>query len=745
MRRTRRIFVMTATATAALAAAATAASANVQVGSSAWEWGSPRPQGNTLHATDFRGLTGYAVGDFGTLLKSADGGATWTGLQTGTFTNLSAVQAVDADTVIAGGGCVARRSDDGGVTFKRIAFAPVENTCREPLAALSFPLEQTGFLALHDGTVLLTTDGGTAFAQKSAIPGTSAARGTDVPTALWFTSATTGTATTNGGKIFQTVDAGNSWKLVKDAGRAVLDVTFVDALNGYAVGAGGLFLRTVDGGATWDAKASGPVRTLTKVRCSTDLQCVISTAEGDVLVRTTDGGDTVAHLTPSTDKMLAASFASPTRLVAAGQNGTTVISDDAGTTFAPVGGRLTGVFSTLRAGQASGSAFAAGNDGALAKTVDGGRTWTRANVATSENVIDVAFPTVTIGYALDGTGGLFRTADGGETWKTLDTGTTATPAAVVATSADDVLLVGPLGLRRSTDGGGTFDAVTSKAIRNLTLSGVTRSGSALVTWGATNLALSTDDGATWKTVHRPGPLTRVRGKRVNRLQVSSAVFLDARSGFIRDGGGRLWKTLNGGRTWTDLPGVGNSVYRGIRFSSKSTGYLIGASGFGDVQQAGVIYRTTDAGRTFAPQIVAPQAISGLAAPGGATDYLMAGDGSLFATTKGGVSGAPSALTITSPRTRYAKRAKITVSGRLSPATGAERVTVSWRPPGSAGWRVVTVKAAANGAFTTSWTVTPGTNTFVAQWAGDFDSAGDGSTPLKVVVSKPKPAKKKTRK
>lgn len=742
MRSTRTTITVAVAAAGLAAAAAAPAGANVQVGSSAWEWGNPQPQGNTLRATDFRGATGYAVGDFGTLLKSSDGGLTWAGLQTGTFTNLTEVQAVDDTTLVAGGGCVARRSDDGGRTFSRIAFTPVENSCKEPLAALSFPQKTVGFLALADGTVLQTADGGTAFAQKSAIPGTRAPGGRDTPTALWFTSPTTGFAATTGGKIFSTVDAGNSWKLVSDTNRAVRDVTFFDATTGYAVGDGGLFLRTTDSGVTWTPKDLGVARNYTGVRCSTALQCVVSTAEGDVVVRTTDGGDTANALTPSTDKILAASFASATRLVAAGERGTTVVSDDAGTTFAPIGGRLTGTFSRLRAGLQPGTAFAPGADGALGKTTDGGRTWTRANVATSEDVLDVAFPTATVGYALDVQGGLFRTADGGATWKTLDTGTTARPNAVVATSPDTVLVLGPTGVRRSTDGGNVFDAVRSDAVARTALTDAERAGSAVVAWGRQDIVRTTDGGRTWTAIRKPGTYKRVKGKLRNRLIVGRVDFVDQRVGYVQDGTSRLWRTANGGRTWTELPGTGTNRFDGLQFSSATSGYLVAQGGFGDVPSAGILYRTTDGGKTFAPQVVSPTVIgpTGLVAPGGGSDYLLAGVADLFATTKGGVSGAASTLSITTKQKRYTKVTKITVTGKLTPATGTERVTVSRRPEGSARWIAQTVKVAANGAFTTSWTVTRGANLFVAQWAGDFDSAGDGSPLLNVVVS----AKKKKR-
>ena len=60
------------------------AEASVLVGHSGWFWANPLPQGNTLRALDFAGERGYAVGDFGTVLRSGDAGGSWTGLTTGT-------------------------------------------------------------------------------------------------------------------------------------------------------------------------------------------------------------------------------------------------------------------------------------------------------------------------------------------------------------------------------------------------------------------------------------------------------------------------------------------------------------------------------------------------------------------------------------------------------------------------------------------------------------------------------------
>ena len=183
--------------------------------------------------------------------------------------------------------------------------------------------------------------------------------------------------------------------------------------------------------------------------------------------------------------------------------------------------------------------------------------------------------------------------------------------------------------------------------------------------------------------------------------------------------------------------MGTDQAYGIAFSSKTKGYLV-IDRFGDVtQRSGFLLKTTDGGGTWHPQFVVSTPIlgAGIAATSGATDYLLGGQSSFLFTTTSGEAGKASTLTATTKRKKLSKPAGITVTGRLSPAAGNERVTVSYLPPGSGRWQHQTVKTAANGSYTTSWRVRRGSNRFVAQWAGDFRSKGDGSGVLTVKVGK----------
>ena len=548
-------------------------------------------------------------------------------------------------------------------------------------------------------------------------------------TSIAFVGPATGYAAMSDGKLYATTDEGVSWKLVADTrDRPLSDIEFVDSQHGFAVGAKQILVRTDDGGASWiarDLQAEG--RDLDEIDCATPLLCIVTTAKGDQLVRTADAGESSTLVSASTDPIFAAAFASDTLVSAAGANGATVVSDDAGANFGAVGARLSGRYFDIEAGGQPGTAYAPGADGALAVTTDGGVTWARGNVATSEDVLDVSFPSGEIGYALDSAGGVFRTQSGGRAWSALDARAGTPPKAIAAPAAETVLTIGPRGMRRSTDGGESFKRL-SGAVANASLDAVDRAGDAIFAYGARDVFRSLDGGAGWTRVKLPG-----RRKRFAGLAVDMLDFVDAKRGFVldeRDNG--LWRTSDAGRTYRRLDGVGASVVDGMAFSSATAGYLV-VTRFGDAtDEAGYLLRTTDGGATWRPQFVVSKPIGGVATSGEATDYLLGGESDMLTTTTGGDAGTASSLKLTTPRRSLKRPGRIKVSGRLTPASGFERVTVSHVRQGRY-WDHTTVKAAANGSFSTSWRVRKGVHGFIAQWAGDFKSFGAGSRVLTVKV------------
>jgi hypothetical protein len=89
----------------------------------------------------------------------------------------------------------------------------------------------------------------------------------------------------------------------------------------------------------------------------------------------------------------------------------------------------------------------------------------------------------------------------------------------------------------------------------------------------------------------------------------------------------------------------------------------------------------DGGATSRPEFVVPTPIAahGVATSGGASDYLLAGDSNLLSTTTGGDAGEASALTLSTPKRTFERARRITITGKLAPASGFEHVTISRQP------------------------------------------------------------------
>ena len=158
-------------------------------------------------------LTGYAVGQSGTILKTANGGATWDTLTSGTTRWLWSVH---------------------------------------------FPVDaSTGYVVGSFGTILKTTNGGANWVSQTS--GTTA----NLYSVHFPVDALTGYAVGESGTILKTTNGGANWVSQTSGTTANLySVHFpVDALTGYAVGGNGTILKTTDGGIGVEENRQGDKET----------------------------------------------------------------------------------------------------------------------------------------------------------------------------------------------------------------------------------------------------------------------------------------------------------------------------------------------------------------------------------------------------------------------------------------------------------------------------------------------------
>ena len=200
----------------------------------------------TLYGCDYvSGDTFVAVGTAGTVVRSNDGGLTWTATVTGVSSRLEDV------TILAGG---------------------------------------TGWAAGASGVILFTTDGGASWsAQTSGV--TEAFR--DIAALDELTAVAVGDA----GRIVRTVNGGLTWNTVTSGtSNALAGVYFIGPV-GWAVGASGTILKTTDSGLNWSAMTSGTSANLKDVAfLDTNTGWAVGT-DSEIIV-TGNGGTSWTSQTP---------------------------------------------------------------------------------------------------------------------------------------------------------------------------------------------------------------------------------------------------------------------------------------------------------------------------------------------------------------------------------------------------------------------------------------------------------------
>jgi photosystem II stability/assembly factor-like uncharacterized protein len=203
--------------------------------------------------------------------------------------------------------------------------------------------------------------------------------------------------------------------------------------------------------------------------------------------------------------VLAATHAG-TRMVAVGEHGVVLLSDDEGATWrqaqaVPTQALLTDVsFADAQNG------WAAGHDGVILHTGDGGEHWAlqREDKASDKPLMSIRFSDVSHGLAVGLFGLALRTEDGGATWVPFD---------LIPGSGDDKHLYAIFGdasalciaaeagaIYRSTDAGTTWALVQTSNIGSFWTGAALADGTLLAAGQRGHVFASHDHGASWAEV-----------------------------------------------------------------------------------------------------------------------------------------------------------------------------------------------------------------------------------------------------
>lgn len=191
--------------------------------------------------------------------------------------------------------------------------------------------------------------------------------------------------------------------------------------------------------------------------------------------------------------------------------------------------------------------FSGGNNGYLAKTTDGGVTWSTKTSGTTSNVVKVQFANANVGYILLQNKTMIKTVDGGETWSTA-----------IATNVLDISVVSPTTLYicnndghliKSNDGGINFTTINNTSSRN-NIQFISEN----IGFGGSNpIERTTDGGLTWTSIGDCDSRIKDFG-----FQNGLFHFVNENVGF-KVALNNVYKTVNGGLTYELLANVSHYV------------------------------------------------------------------------------------------------------------------------------------------------------------------------------------------
>lgn len=259
--------------------------------------------------------------------------------------------------------------------------------------------------------------------------------------------------------------------------------------------------------------------------------------------------------------------------------------------------------------------WAAGDDGVVAKTTDGGKRW-EAVGQVADDVLAFACTSADKAWLGTADGFIWRTTDGGLTWDDQTVGEGDVNGIYfldgergwAVTSAGDVY--------GTTDGGDFWRRMTTVGawLRGVAFSDA---NNGLICGSSGYIARTTDGGAMWQKVG-PAP----------NLKLETVAYRTATEAYVVGDGGTALRSADGGSSWARVNlNAGEPYLRGVDFTG-NTGYIAGS--------VGGFWRTDD-GTSWQKKAVPKYVLYSVTAAPPEGVWCGAGGGALLHSPDGGAS------------------------------------------------------------------------------------------------------------
>lgn len=477
---------------------------------------------------EFLGNTGFIVGVDGLVIKTTDGGVTWSTLDTGIANDLNSISFIDGNTLVLGGENSIQITTDGGSTWQ--SMDTTLPGYQETMLTSYFQSIMIGHSVGSSGRIYKTTDGGTSWTTTQPV-------GAFRPTVgvIQFISETLGYASGKSMELYRTTDAGDTWTEVNTgiAYDSYYAIYFIDENNGYIAGEYGLIQKTTDAGVTWEIKGfqSGLVSdTDVYGLYFNDVNTGFAVGKGGRIERTLDGASSWEQYGPFFGDVRQLEFVNNDLCYALVGN-TFFKSLDQGVSWENLGPPITDIKTTkfnfinenIGYSIGGGEVGTSGDTDDVFKTIDGGISWVQKSPAFTDDLYCIDFVNENLGFVSGGfnSKGVFRTQNGGDTWEEV----------LDASFGEVQFLNSQVGYGRTV--GNAFNKIYK----------------------------TSDSGTTWQLVYEV------------EEDINSIYFLDESIGYLVGDDALMMKTSDGGTSWSEIS-VPYDYYEKVKFYNEGLGYIV---------------------------------------------------------------------------------------------------------------------------------------------------------------------------
>ncbi|MBK9227710.1 MAG: YCF48-related protein [Ignavibacteria bacterium] len=604
---------------------------SITLAQSAWFWQNPTPQGYDIRSVTFLdSQTGIAVGNYGAILRSDNGGETWN---------------------------------------------PVYVNYRNDFLCVRQLSGATAFVTGSDGIILRTTTAGISWERISSII-------TDTISSIFFTDQNSGYAACGRGKVYKTTNAGNMWSEQFTGINSTLNsIFFVNKDTGFVCGDLGRALKTTNAGSNWNSIANIQGADLNSVWFrNANSGFIAGGSEGSrALRRTTNGGQTwlSMFLSVTAGELTQIFFVDDNTGYISGKSNTLFITTNGGVNWGfannitqPGLSFNTVHFSTHQTG------FLGGTYGIIYKTTDGASVWNqKLPFGLKEEGREIDVPDDQTAYVLT-TNKLMKTTNGGSNWNVFSEDYYPYKE-IQFMNANTGFVWRNFELYRTTNGAQSWNHITQNVdsiwsyqftdantgfgwrpvvelelyrtsnfgqnwtkldIDNLWyyyfLDDMTGYGAVITGPRTFNLMKTTSSGQNWNYVSQLNFDSITSCRELYFLNESTGFSIQEFETQYNDRLLKIYRTGNGGLNWSEVYTTGDFIWRfgnsidyEMNFTNLSTGYFAGL--------ADTTLKTTDGGVTWAKYKVGDRRIREIEFINDNTGYLIGGGGMILKTTNGG--------------------------------------------------------------------------------------------------------------